>query len=267
MPVDLVKAKLLADESRKQEEDRKFRNGETLKIGVGNTYTRLLPPDEGSGIPWVELYQHFGFLKNRKRPLMCPRTFDKNALCPLCEYVGMLYKRETTEDKTEARAKRGQFSCLSLALKLDVQGNHDGKVYRFYFKKTLRDKFLGWFENSWYLDFTDETTGRDMVIKRTGEGQMDTEYSADLSPEKKPIASWDTVKSKMPKLSEIFKKMKDEVLPYEKLSGILHGTYELEDDKPEDTTKRPQAEVAKPSGDSNLDAARMELEMLKSKQS
>lgn len=255
--LDLMKREL--EDSLRKEEERKLRGAETLKFTVGNTPIRMLPPIDGSGKPWIEMWQHFGFLKNRKRPLTCPKTFDENQACPLCEYVDMLYKRKTEEDRKEAKAKRAQFSCEARALKLDANGGNDGNVYKIFFKATLKKKFQSWFSNPWYQDFTDENEGRDIIIKRVGEGQLDTEYDAEISPNKTPIKGWEQIKQKMGKLSEAFEVLRKNLLPYEKLNGILHGTYELEDDKEE--TQAPAA----PKSTDPMTAAKAELEALKNK--
>lgn len=266
MGVDLEAAKNELIDMKRREEERKLRSGKSLQFPVGETYIRLLPPiDEDYRKAWVEYCQHYGFLSKKNRPVLCPKTYGKDKECPLCEYVHMLHQSGSKEDKNEAFEKRPQWQCQGQALKLDpATMQHDGEVYLFFFKATLKEKFLGWFGHQWYGDFTDENTGRNVKVIRTGTERTDTRYGADICPEKSAIANWEALKPKMVKLTDMLESKRKFLLPIEKLKGIIDGTYQLDEDKDEaDTAGEKTAAVG---AQDRLAELQRQLEILKNKQ-
>lgn len=266
MGVNLEAAKAELEKANKEEKDRKSRKVKTLKFEVGETPSRLLPPVDDYPLAWVTVKQHFSFLKNKKLPITCPKSFDEKSVCPLCDWSDELRKRgkenNCKEDSQEGWDKRQQASHIAQMLKLDMQGNHDGNVYKIYLKETLRKKFLGWFGNPWYLDFTDYVTGRNLLIKRVGTDKTDTKYDAEISPEKTPITNWETIKAKMLSLRDMLEEYKKQMYTTEQLKGILDGTF-----VPDINEKDEENDEVKPNAPSSNKKAELEaeLEMLAAK--
>jgi len=221
MGVDLAKAKAQLEDALKRDAERGNKTN-FFPVEKGENKGRLLPPVNDLDTAWVQAGRHFKIAEGKA--LLCPKvTYNKP--CPICEYVSMLFTSKDKSAWNEANEKKAKVRFISNALTIDKDGHHDGNVYFFEFGPQIRNQFLAYFADAEYGDFTDPIKGLNFKLTKNGE-KMTTTYTVTLSRLQSVIENWEDVKSKMINLSEYTAK---ELLPYEVLNGLLHGTLKIED--------------------------------------
>lgn len=156
---------------------------------------RLLPGQEPGSEDkdfFVKVLLHYKVSPSAKIPVVCPRTLDPHAECPVCVKVNALYKTGNEQDKKQASLMkaRSRYNLGVIPLEGDSPENI-GKIFVWTAPKSIKDDVIGLFEDADYGDVTDPRTGRDLKLKITGE-MFDTEYELLPSPEKTPISDDDS---------------------------------------------------------------------------
>ena len=231
--VDLAKAKMALDIMREKEEKR-GKGGKFFNLKDGENSLRLLPPWNETGRAFVEKGSHFNVVKGRS--ILCPKV-TSNKPCPICDLVSELFKTKNKDDRDQALLLAAKTRYLANVLMLDKDSNHDGGVYTFEFGATICKDLLAAFNNPEYGDFTDPQTGVNVRIVKSGE-KMGTNYVTTFSRKSTPIANWEAIKSKLSDLDSLLAK---ELLPYEKIKGILEGTDTLPERENEAATNNSVA--------------------------
>lgn len=73
----------------------------------------------------------------------CPRTIDKNAKCPVCEYnwnIFKNYEKEIAKTKTALTKGKAYYYANILVIKDKANPENDGKVFIYKFGKTIMSK-------------------------------------------------------------------------------------------------------------------------------
>ena len=156
---------------------------------------RLLPGQEPGSEDkdfFVKVLLHYKVSPSAKVPVICPRTLDPHAECPICAKVNALYKTGNEQDKKQASLMkaRSRYNLGVIPLEGDAPENI-GKIFVWTAPKSVKDDIIGFFEDSDYGDVTDPRTGRDLKLKITGE-MFDTKYELLPAPEKTPISDEDS---------------------------------------------------------------------------
>lgn len=152
---------------------------------------RVLPGQEPGSEDkdfFVKVLLHYKVSPSAKVPVVCPRTLDPSAECPVCTRVNALYKTGNEQDKKQASLMkaRSRYNLGVIPLEGDAPENI-GKILLWTAPKSVKDDIIGLFEDPDYGDVTDPRTGRDLKLKITGE-LFDTEYEVLPSPNASPIS-------------------------------------------------------------------------------
>ena len=155
---------------------------------------RLLPGQEPGSEEkdfFVKVLLHYKVSPAAKVPVICPRTLDPHAECPICAKVNVLYKTGNEQDKKQAgqMKAKSRFNLGVIPLEGD-EAENIGKIFVWTAPKSVKDDVIGLFEDSDYGDVTDPRTGRDLKLKITGE-MFDTEYELLPAPERTAISDDD----------------------------------------------------------------------------
>ena len=166
------------------EESKKIRDGgdgKTLFLKPGMTHLRILPPVKGAK-SWFRSYTEHGLRTDGKYgTFTCPKTFDDNDGCPICEAGTELYDAKGDVNIKKAKKLYAKQSYLYNAY---VYSNPDGKTLAdgiFVVKSGPKVfKQLMEYDNDPAGDWGDISniqSGVDLRITRTGKGRYDTEYN------------------------------------------------------------------------------------------
>lgn len=174
-----------------------------LQIKDGRNVVRILPPSDKMESFGEEVWVHYGVGKSASNKngtmVVCPRTANENAPCPVCEASKELWNLSTKKDdeymkqaKGLNRKKRVYYNAIDRGVDLDIfelREEDDKKVW--YNTETNEKespiKVLGTGIGVYkdlikliidpeYGDITDPTEGLDIIITKTGSGQFNTEY-------------------------------------------------------------------------------------------
>lgn len=190
-----------------------------IKDGVNNI--RIMPPKDDDCSFYVETWVHYQVGKsetNKKGTMIvCPKTKDENAYCPVCElssqYKKLSSKKGDTYD-TEARQiyrkKRVYYNAINRDEDLSVYEQREveeGKPLKWFNKDSGEEEspvkvlatgievfkgILGYIVDPEYGDITDEASGLDIKITKTGSGQFNTNYDVKTARKESAIgfAKW-----------------------------------------------------------------------------
>lgn len=169
-------------------------SGEFLKIPVGRTQIRILPPPAGQKTPFVVVHQHYIQMPGDDKPIVfvCPRVSSRGKKhCPACEKAEEMYRSSNPMDR-----KRGQALFPKRRVFCNVIDRKDPEAGSkpFAFGYQIHDQLVNYREDPEdSVDFTHPEEGCDIVIKRKGTSKNDTEYKVILHDRgrKSPLA--DTV--------------------------------------------------------------------------
>lgn len=73
----------------------------------------------------------------------CPRSIDKDAKCPVCEYNWAIFKnydKETAKEKTTLTKGKASYYANIIVLKDGTNPENNGKIFIYKFGKTIMDK-------------------------------------------------------------------------------------------------------------------------------
>jgi hypothetical protein len=199
---------------------------------------RVLPFDQEEGDFSIEATTFY--LGGDMGTVISPVTFGED--CPIYDMYKKLKDSKDSEDKALAdklKPKKKYYAPIVKYkdLKDPAAGVDDKGVKLLMMPQTVCQQMLDYFLEPEQGDFTEPLTGYDLKIKRTGSGQMDTEYTV--------------VPCKPTKLPKEFRKqysaeamLKEITKPYEELEGILAKFLKLKVDD-EDAPKKDKSSVKK----------------------
>jgi hypothetical protein len=200
---EILKRKKELEEKKQRAEEPLF-----LRLEEGDNVLRFLPLGD---LFYKEVYRH----RVKGKFYVCPKTFDVNNECPICEVVHTLREEGNVSEANELSAF-GRF--YSVVVKKVPNGEQIGIIS---YGNSIWSMLASLAVDSEWGDFTDQKNGYAINIKRIGTG-LETQYQV-LPRPKKPIpdAKWQEWLSKMPDLDTIFK-----ALSYEELRKVLEGVSE-----------------------------------------
>ena len=213
--VDLAAAKMLLD----QEINRSSQHNVVYdRLQPGKNVRRLLWPKGTKTMFYTDGYMHFGLGPEGRTVVTCPKTHDKNARCPICDYVEQLKNSGNPDDKALAEDIRSKRRIYINVINRDEDDNDSPRVLAI--GATLLKALLNAMTDPDYGDITRFDGGRDLTITRKGQG-LKTEYSmlpkpnASLTSEIKTEAQ---IEEEMAELSSLFIKR-----PIEELRALVPG--------------------------------------------
>jgi len=174
-----------------------------LSIKDGRNVVRILPPSDNMESFGEEVWVHYSVGKSSSNKngtmVVCPKTKDENAKCPVCEASKELWNLSKKKDddyqkqaKQLNRKKRVYYNAIDRAVDLslfELREEDDKKVW--YNTETNEKespiKILGTGVGVYkdliklivdpeYGDVTDPKEGLDIIITKSGSGQFNTEY-------------------------------------------------------------------------------------------
>lgn len=176
------------------------------KIVSGKNIRRILWPKGDNEICYTEGSIHFGLGEDGKTSMVCRKTANPNNRCPICEYMNTLQRSKNKIDKKLADTikprKRIYFNVLDRDNKID--GEEEIKIMAV--GVTVQRQIVGILCDPDYGDITDFETGRDITIRRSGQG-LNTEYSTMPKPQPTPASTTMTkeeIENAMPDLDALW---------------------------------------------------------------
>ena len=150
------------------------------KLKGGDSTFRIVPPREGWRFHEV-IHYHWG-VGPRRRGTRCRDDFDE--ACFLCEKVDELSKSPDPDDQAEAKDMQQTIRCLLHVIMLDEV---DKGVQVISLPISVVATLVSYLGDPELQDFLDPERGRNVKIRKIGEGKG-TRYSAPiLSPRTSPI--------------------------------------------------------------------------------
>lgn len=186
-----------------------------MDIKDGRNVARVLPPINSKAEFALEVWVHYGVGKSANSPkgtmLVCPRTENENAYCPVCELSSQLKKMSSKKDDNndkEARQiyrkKRVYYNAIDRAddlSKYEFQ-QEEGKPGKWMNTETGKPEspvkvlatgievyksIIGFIIDPEYGDVTDPEEGLDIIITKTGTGQFGTKYEVKTARKNTPV--------------------------------------------------------------------------------
>lgn len=224
-----------------------------LTIKDGRNVLRVLPARVGADWFYEESWVHYGVGKSKENKngsmVVCPKTKDENAACPVCELSSEIFKLSTKKDDDQSkqakaiyRKKRVYFNVLSRDEDLanyELRGEGDDAKY-FNIKTDKEESpvkvygagvgilkdIIAIITDPEYGDITDEEEGLDLIITKTGSGQFGTKYDVKTVRKETPIG-FDAWESELHDLSALTKVTKD----YDAIAKLMDGEEPAESDE------------------------------------
>lgn len=164
--------------------------GNFLKLGVGDTVVRILPPTAGRNSPFrVTAVHYIDAVPGLQKMVVftCPRVELKEP-CIACEKAQQLQNSKSPIDRERAWKIGAQLKIYANVVDRD---NPDAGVKILSFGKTIHEQLKKIRKNPRLGgDFTDPTKGGfDIVINREGTGQRDTKYVVSAARENSPLST------------------------------------------------------------------------------
>lgn len=203
-------------------------NNDYDKLVQGKNVRRILWPKGDHDLFFSDGYLHFGLGDDGHGVATCPKTFDTNAKCPICERVDELRKSRDKDDKKLADRMRATRRVYVNAINRDED---DDSPRILPIGVTVLKALLQVICDPDYGDITNPTTGRDVTITRTGQG-MDTKYSVLPKPKSTPVSDTldpDEIEDRMADLDSLFIESS-----YDELEARMNGEDISADDDDED---------------------------------
>ena len=177
----------MAAAREEKEEMAKGGGADFMKLGVGKSVVRILPPVAGSRSPFRVVHQHFVRLPTQPGPVVfvCPKM-ETRSPCPMCERAAKLKSSGNEADRDaawELMPKRRVFCNV-----VDRAHPEDGpKVLAF--GKLIHEELVSLRDDEDAGgDYTHPLTGFDIIIIREGTGKNDTAYKVRRSPKETPLS-------------------------------------------------------------------------------
>jgi hypothetical protein len=234
-----------------------------LNLKDGRNVIRILPPREGADMFFEEVWVHYGVGKNAQNKngtmVVCPKTHDENAPCPVCELADELKKlskkRDDSYDKQSRsirRKKRVYYNAISRDEDLSVyEKNEEGKwINTETGEEESPVKVLGTgigilkdiislIVDPEYGDITDPEEGLDLIITKTGSGQFNTKYDVKTVRKESPIG-FDAWEECLHDLSQLAK-----AKSYDEILAIMQGEEPEGEDEGDNEDEEPENEEPK----------------------
>ena len=203
----IVKYSKYSPEAAEQDAKEASSGGSFMKLEVGKTKVRVLPPPVGKSSPFKTVNQHFIELNGEKLVFACPR-YEAKKPCPACMEADRLRKTGNPADRDAAKdyyaKKRFFVNVIDRANpEKGVQILGIGFTIHGALTKLAQDVDAGG-------DFTDPEQGYDIIINRTGTGKNDTEYtvfpaknSTPLAPTAEQMQDWIDNQPELDRLSTV----------------------------------------------------------------
>lgn len=157
------------------------------KLSNGKNVRRILWPKGDKDLCYSEGYIHFGLGDDGKTSMVCRKTNDSKARCPICEYISQLQMSKDKNDKKLADTIKPRKRVYLNVIDRDTDsGNDELKVLPV--GLTIQKQIIAILCDPDYGDITDPVEGRDVTIKRTGQG-LNTEYSVLPKPNSSPAST------------------------------------------------------------------------------
>jgi len=182
------KDRLKAEEERLARERRRS-DVSFWRPEVGKNVIRILPHWTGdmSKVFYKKARIHFGVGPDKSR-VICRKTDDERAECPICDYVAELSKSGRREDVFLAREL--QAKTRYVVNMVDVNDRESGVQVWEMGPGLFHDILVFWTDDEdEYGDLDDLETGRHLTIRRTGEGRTDTRYQVIPAPNSSKVSS------------------------------------------------------------------------------
>ena len=173
MSSDDRRERLKAEEERLARERRRS-DVNFWRPEVGKNIVRILPHWTGdmTKVFYKKAKIHFGVGPDKSR-VICPKTEDERAECPICDYVSELSRSGRREDVFLARELQAKTRYVVNIV--DINDKEAGVQVWEMGPGLFHDILVFWTDDE-YGDLDDLETGRHLTIRRTGEGRTDTRY-------------------------------------------------------------------------------------------
>ncbi len=206
MGVNMGNIRKRREEEEKKEAARSMGVARIWKPKQGKNNIRILPPwsDSGDNADSFarEVYTHWSVGEgDKRRSFTCPQlTPGLDGDCPICIEIARLRSTTDTMDMEVADEIRGKQGFLSNAINLDdpvftkedydtaaIGGTEpsfnigDTKIQVFTYGPMIYKQLIDSFDLL-NKDLTDMTTGRDLIINRSGKGKTGTKYTVIVGP-------------------------------------------------------------------------------------
>lgn len=166
----------LERESERLKRDAKRRDVSFWRPAVGRNVVRILPHWSGDmeTVFFKKARVHFGVGPDKNRVICRKNLSGRDVVCPVCDYVDELLQSGRREDAFIARdiMARERF----IVNIVDVEDPKAG-VQVWEMGKGLFNDVLLLFLDEEYGDLDNLDSGRHIIVKRTGEGKLDTRYN------------------------------------------------------------------------------------------
>ena len=159
----------------------------------GDNIFRLMPPWKDGENWYRKVPLHYGiFPKNEKMAFTCPKVLAEIMMeeatdCPVCDIAQKLFDKGGKDDIKKAKrfmAKTNYYANVLVVSTPDGDKEGDVRVYRF--GPQIYTQIVDLMMAKWG-DLSDPVKGRPIMVKRTGSGQMDTEYNVFPEPDAMPL--------------------------------------------------------------------------------
>lgn len=250
-----------------------------LNLKDGRNVVRILPPRKDSEMFYEEVWVHYGVGKNDQNKngtmVVCPKTQDENAPCPVCELADefrkLSKKKDDSYDKQSRsirRKKRVYYNAISRDEDLSVyEKNEEGKWIN---TETGEEEspvkvlgtgigifkdILSLIVDPEYGDITDPEEGLDLIITKTGSGQFNTKYDVKTVRKESPIG-FDEWEECLHDLSQLTKSKS-----YDEILALMQGEESEQEEDTEDEeleNEEPQEELD-PTDNSDADSLQDEI--------
>jgi len=207
------KGKVKEDKAERSRDNKQFANW--FKLSPGPNFYRMLPPAEGEALPWIKTRKHFGLGPNGKGIANCTEGGRNCYACKMSKKLSNSNKKKEQAQgaklrvstsftsqgidmnplysKKKIKGKKNKYEFVADnpppkcwgKIKKDDEGDFVGKCQRCSWNESCNrgiqllaqsgqriDDIADAFDDS---DITDLKTGRNILIKRKGEG-MNTSY-------------------------------------------------------------------------------------------
>lgn len=223
------------------------------KLANGKNVRRILWPKGNKDLCYSEGYIHFGLGDDGKTSMVCRKTNDSKAHCPVCEYISQLQMSKDKNDKKLAEAIKARKRVYLNVIDRDSDSDTD-ELKVLPVGLTIQKAIVAILCDPDYGDITDPVEGRDVTIKRTGQG-LNTEYSVLPKPNASPASTTLTpeqIEEQMADLDAFWS-----IPSVEDMEKVIYG----EDGDDDDYEPRNRSGAAKTATD-NDDYDDMELDEL-----
>lgn len=157
------------------------------KLVNGKNIRRILWPKGNRDLCFSEGYIHFGLGADGKTSMVCRKTNNSKAHCPVCEYITQLQMSKDKNDKKLAEAIKARKRVYFNVIDRDSDSDTD-ELKVLPVGLTVQKAIVAILCDPDYGDITDPAEGRDVTIKRTGQG-LNTEYSVLPKPNTSPAST------------------------------------------------------------------------------